>query len=72
MQQKFEDKEAHESSPRNKTQEEIEKIEVVTLDRDKDKILSVIRKKTLKEKKYMKVHTEIKHRKKWKKFKLLN
>ena len=36
--EKFEDKEVHESSHRNRAQEETKKIEVVKSDRDEDKI----------------------------------
>ena len=51
----FEDKEVHKSSHRNESLEEIEKNWCC-----EDKILSVVSAKTLKTKKYMKVHTEIK------------
>ena len=44
-------KEVYESSHRNKTQEEIEKYEVVKLDRAEDKILSVISAKKFEDKK---------------------
>ena len=61
-------KKAHESLHRNKTQEEIEKYEVLKLDRAEDKFLKCNRcKKVWRQKKDIKVQTEIKHRKKSKK-----
>ena len=50
MQKNFEDKEAHESSHRNKTQVEIEKIEVVKLRREEGKILSAMSAKSFEDK----------------------
>ena len=65
-------KEVRESSHRNKTQEEIEKYEVVKLDRAEDKIFKCNKvNKVWRQKKYIKVHTEIKHRKKWKKIEVV-